>query len=374
GPFLLESWLPNDRIRLRKNPKYWNADSIKLETIDALSIEDTMAALNAFLKGDADWNPSNWPSSLNPELRKLPTFKTSAAFITYYYRFNTTRKHFADARVRRAFCMAINRTEIVENITALGETSAHTLVPPGIPGYVPPPGAQYDPEQARKLLAEAGYPGGKGFPEIELLYNTNESHKSVALVLARQLQKNLGVSVRPYNQEWQSYQADTRAKKYDLARAGWIGDYLDPNTFLDMWLTGGGNNQTGYGSELYDRLHRIGKDIPAFLGEADDAFYAQLVEGDEMRKRVEAAKAVPKSDVETLLARCADVRMLVFKEMERLICELDCPIMCIYFYVTKNLVKDRIGGFYTHVGPAGGKVDNVRDVHPLRGFFVKEEE
>lgn len=371
GPFLLEAWIANDRIRLRKNEDYWNADSIRVETIDALSIEDQTAALNVFLKGAADWNPANWPSLLNDRIKELPVFKSSPAFITYYYRINNTRDHFKDARVRRALSMAIDRKEIVKNVTGLGETVAFTYVPPGIKGYVPPPGLRYDPEAARRLLAEAGYPGGKGFPECDLLYNTSESHRAVALVISRQLEDNLGITVQPLNQEWQSYQADTRTLKYDLARAGWIGDYLDPNTFLNMFLTDGGNNQTGYSSALYDRLHEITKDAPAFIDDPDEGLYGKLVEPDELRKRV--AEAAAATEITERLRLANRVRMQVFKEMERLLCEIDCPIIPLYFYVTKSLVKPDVGGFHAYVrGPDGRRIPNVRDLHPLRGFFKKD--
>jgi len=371
GPYLLESWITNDRIRLRKNPTYWNAASIRLETIDALSIEDTTAALNAFLTGEADWNPANWANSVNDEVRKLPEFVSTEAFITYYYRVNTTRPHFQDRRVRRAFSLALDRTEIVKNITRLGETEAHTYVPPGIKGYEPPPGVHHDPARARALLAEAGFPGGRGFPTIEILYNTHEGHRQIATVIARQLRETLGITVNPHNQEWQSYQADTQTLKYDLARAGWIGDYLDPNTFLDMWVTGGGNNQTGYASTLYDRLHRISKDVAGFVQSPEEDLYAQLVEGEALRRRVEDARAVPEADVAARLRLQKPVRMLVFREMERLVCEIDCPILPVYFYVTKNLVSKRVGGFHATLrGPGGTRIPNVRDLHPLRGMYV----
>ncbi len=371
GPYLLESWVTNDRIRLRRNPGYWNAGAIRLETIDALSIEDNTAALNAFLTHEADWNPANWANSLNDEVRKLPEFVSTEAFISYYYRINNTRAHFRDRRVRQAFSMAVDRTELVENITRLGEKEAYTYVPPGIKGYDPPPGLRHDPDRARKLLAEAGFPGGRGFPPIEILYNTHEGHRQIATVIARQLSETLGIQVHPHNQEWQSYQSDTQTLKYDLARAGWIGDYLDPNTFLDMWVTGGGNNQTGYASPLYDQLHRISKDISSFVQAPEESLYGQLVEGEELRRRVAAAGAVPEMEVAERLRLQKPVRMLVFREMEQLLCEIDCPIIPLYTYVTKNLVSRRVGGFHGWLrGPAGERLPNVRDLHPLRGFFV----
>ncbi len=371
GPFLLESWVVNDRIRLRKNPGYWNAASIRLDTIDALSTDDLNASINAYLRGESDWNPSYWPATLNPEILKRPDFTRTEAFIVYYYRINNTLPQFKDRRVRQALSLAIDRKEIVENILGLGETEAFTYVPPGIRGYEPPPGLGHDPERARRLLADAGYPGGKGFPETRILFNTHEAHQQVATVIARQIQDTLGIRCQPYKEEWQAYQQHTRTLEYDLARAGWIGDYLDPNTFLDMWITDGGNNQTGYSSPLYDRLYRISKDAPAFVAAPDEELYGKLVEGNALRALVVAARALAPGPER--IAATAKVRMLVFKEMERLLCEIDVPILPVYFYVTKTLVKPHIGGCHTYLdGPDGKKIPNVLDMHLLRGFHRKD--
>ncbi|HEX5136045.1 MAG TPA: peptide ABC transporter substrate-binding protein [Planctomycetota bacterium] len=372
GPFLLESWVVNDRIRLRKNPKYWDADSIKLETIDAFSMDDATAQLNVYLRGEAQWNPGYWPASLNREILKLPDFTRTEAFIVYYYRINNTLPQFKDRRVRQALSLAIDRTEIVKNVLGLGETEAFNYVPPGVAGYVPPEGLGYHPDRARQLLAEAGYPGGKGFPKTNILYNTFEVHRQVATVVARQLSKNLGIEVQPFNEEWQAYQQHTRTLEYDLARAGWIADYRDPITFLDMWITDGGNNQTGYSNPLYDRLYRIAKDTLAFVAAPDEEIYGKLVEGGTLKALVEATRALPAGSPERL-ASLSKVRMLVLKEMDRLVSEIDVPILPVYFYVTKTLLKPEIGGCYLYLDRGDGKkIPNVLDMHPLRGFFRKD--
>lgn len=371
GPFLLESWVVNDRFRLRRNPNYWNAATIRLETIDALSMDDVTASLNAYLRGEAQWNPSYWPVSLNRAVLKRPDFIRTDASIVYYYRINNTLPQFKDRRVRQALSLAIDRKEIVENVLALGEKEAFNYVPPGFPGYEAPPGLRYDPERARRLLAEAGYPGGEGFPEIKILFNTHEGHRQIATVVARQLSENLEIQVRPYNKEWQAYQQDTRTLNYDMVRAGWIADYLDPITFLDMWITDGGNNQTGYASPVYDRLYRIAKDVLAFVSSPDEGLYGSLVEGEALRTLVETARALP-AGPERLIA-LAKTRMLVLKEMDRLVSEIDVPIIPVYFYVTKTLVKPEIGGCHTYLdGLDGKKVPNVLDMHPLRGFYRKD--
>ncbi|MFQ5845554.1 MAG: hypothetical protein ACE5JG_11270, partial [Planctomycetota bacterium] len=152
---------------------------------------------------------------------------------------------------------------------------------------------------------------------------------------------------------------------------GWIGDYLDPNTFLDMWITNGGNNQTGYSSPLYDQLYRAAKDVAAFCADPDETVYAKVVEGEELRRRVEAVRAAPETDRKKRIELGQRVRYLMFKEMERLVCEIDCAIMPIYFYVTTNLVKPHVGGFYAYLERGEKRIPNVRDLHPLRGFFIK---
>ncbi len=371
GPFLLDFWVVNDRIRLRRNPDYWNAESIRLEVIDALSMDDVTASLNFYLRGESDWNPGYWPASLNTLIMDRPDFTRTESFFTYYYRINNTLPQFKDVRVRKAFSIAIDRKEIVENVLGLGEKEAFTYVPPGVPGYESPKGLEYDPAQARRLLAEAGYPGGRGFPSVKLLFNTHEAHEQIATVIARQLRENLQIEVQPYREEWQAYQSHTRTLEYDLARAGWIGDYLDPNTFLDMWITDGGNNQTGYSNPLYDRLYRIAKDTPLFVAAPEEDLYRLLVEGENLRSLVDEARSLPDGSRERALA-AGRVRMLVFKEMERLVCEIDVPIIPLYFYVTKNLVKPWVEGCHPYIrGPNGEKLPNVRDIHPLRGFHVR---
>ena len=239
------------------------------------------------------------PQDLAPDLRQRPDFFTGPAFITYYYRINCTRKPFDDVRVRKALNLAIDREQITRDVMRLGQLPARYLVPPGIRGYKPPEsGISYDVEQARKLLAEAGFPEGRGFPKFGILYNTLESHKKVAEVVADQLRRNLHVEVAAYNQEWQSYQQSTRSLDYDLARAGWIGDYEDPNTFLDLWLTNGGNNQTGWGSVVYDRLLAAAGDVEQFVAEpefvlehAHDAASAEAL-GGRRAQRVRMSRSV----------------------------------------------------------------------------------
>jgi len=247
GAFRMTEWRVGDRIRLERSETYWGKKDVKLQTVDVLPLENSTTRLNLYLTGEVDWLPQNtYPLDLAPDLRTRPDFYLGPALIVYYYRINTTRKPFNDARVRQALNLAIDREQITRDVLGVGQLPAYYLVPPGMPGYTPPEsGISYDVEHARKLLAEAGFPNGQGFPKFGILYNTLEAHKKIAEVLADQLRKNLNINVSAYNQEWQSYLQSCRSLDYDVARSAWVGDYEDPNTFLDSSPTVGTTKPVG---------------------------------------------------------------------------------------------------------------------------------
>lgn len=187
----------------------------------------------------------------HPELIRVEPY-----FGTYYYRFNTTRPPLDNRKVRKALTLSIDKEQIVEHITRGGQKPATGYTPPGIDGYSPLDKIHYNPERARELLAQAGFPGGADFPEMEILFNTLEAHRAIAEAIQNMWRENLGIRVRLVNQEWRVYIPSVQNMEYDIARAGWIGDYVDPITFLDMWTTGNGNNSTGWSLEEYDELIR----------------------------------------------------------------------------------------------------------------------
>lgn len=264
GPFILKEWKHREKLVFKKNPLYWDAKRVKLKTLVYTLVEEPSTELAMYESGKIDY-ADNPPL---PEIDRLKKekgdmkLKIGETLTTGYYLLNVNRKPFTDKRVRRALAMALNRQIIIDKILKLGQKPAFAFVPYGIPDVETgsdfrKAGGGYFKEnmkEAQKLLAQAGYPGGKGFPEVTLLYNTSESHKLIAEVVQQMFKKNLGINIQLRNQEWKVYLQTTQQMNYDMARAGWVGDYIDPMTFLDMWVTNGGNNRAGWSNKKYDAL------------------------------------------------------------------------------------------------------------------------
>ena len=181
---------------------------------------------------------------------------------TYFYIFNTTEEPFDNVNIRKAFAMAIDRQAIVEKITQGGQLPAHGFVPPGIKGEsdeyrkeVPDTYFDENLEEAKKLLEqgmkEKGY---TTLPEVTLIHNSDDNHKKIALAIADMWKNNLGVTVKVQNQEWGVFLKNRTDLNYQVARSGWGADYNDPMTYIDMWTSNGGNNDTGFKNEEYDKL------------------------------------------------------------------------------------------------------------------------
>jgi oligopeptide transport system substrate-binding protein len=310
-----------DRIRLEKSDTYWDRDNVKLDVIDALAIDSQVTMFNLYETGKVDWivDPPVIArrEMLKPESRR-PDFDPQPQLSTYYYLINTKLKPLDDVRVRRALAMAIDREEITRTALGGGEMSAFTLVPPGMPGYESIPFGKENVAEARRLLAEAGYPDGRGIPKLEILYNTHEAHQTIAQLIRKQWERNLGILAATRNEEWGSYQTSIRRFQFSVARRAWVGDYLDANTFLGMMVTDGENNNTGWSNAEYDGL------IAAAEKETDD------------EKRLE------------LLHRAEQI---LNDEM---------PIIPIYYYMSRNMVKPYVREFY----------NNLLDAHPLYKLWI----
>jgi oligopeptide transport system substrate-binding protein len=309
GPFKMVSWTPKDKIVLEKNPNFWDAANVKLDKVEYYLIDQESTSTTMYESGQLDIIESGVS---NTELDRLKKEKPDELKIlpdlgTYYYRFNVTKAPMNNADVRKALTLAIDRKLIVENITKAGQIPATAFVPGGladVTGDYRKNGGDFykdnDVATAKQLLAKAGYPDGKGFPKLTIMYNTSEAHKTIAQAIQEMWKKNLGIDVELDQAEWQVYLDRQSKLDYQVSRAGWIGDYADPMTFMDMFVTGGGNNQTGWSNKDYD-----------------------------------AAIALAKSSGDQ------KVRMENMHKAEKILMD-EMPVMPIYFYVRVRLVSTRV--------------------------------
>lgn len=324
GAFTLVDWRINDRIRLAKNPTYWDAAHVRLNTIDILPTSNANTALNFFALGEADlmMDKGLTPVSLMNELKKRQDFHSAPFFGTYFLRFNCTRPPFNDARVRKAFALVVDKELLVDKITRAGEKPASSFVPPGTP-YQSPPGLARDTDLARKLLADAGYPGGKNFPHVNYLYDDRDLNEKIAVELQSMFTKELGVDVGLLKQEWKVYLNSMSRVDYDMCRSSWVGDYTDANTFLNMFVTGDGNNRTGFSNANYDGW---------------------------------IADAAKEPDIEK--------RFDIFRKAETMLVDEEAPICPLYYYVGIQLYDGK---------KFGGIEANLLDEHPLKEMYRKSE-
>jgi oligopeptide transport system substrate-binding protein len=255
GPFVLKSWKENDVIEVVRNPLYWDAANVKLNGINFYSIENYDTQERAFQAGqlhktlEVPLDRIPYYRREHPDLIRIDPFEGA-----YLYRINAKRKPFDNPKVRLALNLAVDRESIVKNLTRAKQRPSTGYTPPGMGDYQPLDVIHYDPERARQLLAEAGYPNGKGFPRFNILINTNQAHTTIAEAIQQMWKQELNIDVGIENQEWKVYLDSQHNLNYDVARGGWIADYMDPNTFLSIWRTGDGNNDTGWSNPEYDRL------------------------------------------------------------------------------------------------------------------------
>ena len=254
GPFVLEAWTPQEKVTVVPNEKYWNKANVHLSRITFLPIEDSNTAFEKYKAGEIDWE-AGIPVPRIDEVKQMSDYQVAPQLSTYYYIFNVKRGPLQDARVRKALTMALDREELVEKVTKGGQLATRSMVPP-MAGYTPGEGAGFDPEQAKRLLAEAGYPNGKGFPVLTVIYNTLEGHKMIAEYAQESWKRNLGIDIKIQNYEWKTFLDMRNQHDFDITRAGWTGDYQDPNTFLELFMTGGGNNDGEYSNPKFDELVR----------------------------------------------------------------------------------------------------------------------
>lgn len=319
GPFVLDTWTPQEKVSVVKNENYWNKANVYLDRVTFLPIEDTSTSYNAFKNGELDWDTSV-PLEMLDEAKLRDDYQVAPQLSSYYYYINMNNEILSDVRVRYALSMALDRQELVDKVTRAGQIAAGGFVPP-MPGYTPAEGNLYDAETAKALLADAGYPNGKGFPKMTIIYNTNDAHKKIAEWVQQAWKKTLNIDVELENLEWATFLDRRQSNDFEIARAGWVGDYQDPSNFLELVTTTSGNNDGRYASPEYDALI----------------------------KKAATMKA-------------GQDRLDVLMAAEDILINKDQALIPFYFYVSQNMIDlDVWEGWYV----------NTMDVHPYVGMKKK---
>ncbi|ANA21301.1 oligopeptide ABC transporter substrate-binding protein OppA [Salmonella enterica] len=319
GAYKLKNWVVNERIVLERNPQYWDNDKTVINQVTYLPISSEVTDVNRYRSGEIDMTYNNMPIELFQKLKKeIPNeVRVDPYLCTYYYEINNQKAPFNDVRVRTALKLALDRDIIVNKVKNQGDLPAYSYTPPYTDGakLVEPEWFKWSQEkrneEAKKLLAEAGFTADKPLT-FDLLYNTSDLHKKLAIAVASIWKKNLGANVKLENQEWKTF-LDTRHQgTFDVARAGWCADYNEPTSFLNTMLSDSSNNTAHYKSPAFDKL------IADTLKVTDDAQRSELY-----------AKAEQQLDK-------------------------DSAIVPVYYYVNARLVKPWVGG-YTGKDP----LDNI---------------
>lgn len=319
GAYKLKDWVVNERMVLERNPQYWDNAKTVINQVTYLPISSEVTDVNRYRSGEIDMTYNNMPIELFQKLKKeIPKeVHVDPYLCTYYYEINNQKAPFTDVRVRTALKLALDRDIIVNKVKNQGDLPAYSYTPPYTDGMklVEPEWFKWSQEkrneEAKKLLAEAGYTADKPLT-FNLLYNTSDLHKKLAIAVASIWKKNLGVNVKLENQEWKTF-LDTRHQgTFDVARAGWCADYNEPTSFLNTMLSDSSNNTAHYKSPAFDKI------IADTLKVSDDAQRAELYA----------------------------------KSEEQL--DKDSAIVPVYYYVNARLVKPWVGG-YTGKDP----LDNI---------------
>jgi oligopeptide transport system substrate-binding protein len=251
GPFVLSEWKHDSKVVLAPNPKYYGGKP-KLDKVNAYIVGEDTTAINMFESGLLHY-VSRLPALEIERLKANPAYKNSPFLRGYYYGFNVTKPPFNDVRVRQAFAHAVDRSQITALLKG-GQIPTTSWVPKGMPGYEPKIGLDFNVKKAQKLLAEAGYPGGKGFPSVTFMFDTRDDNKVIAERLQSMWKTNLGVDTRAQNEDWKVYLNRLKTDPPAMFRLGWGADYPDPDNFMNLFTSYSGNNNTRWKSKEYDSL------------------------------------------------------------------------------------------------------------------------
>ncbi len=328
GAYKLDAWELGSVIRLSRNENYWNNAGTAIDKVNHYVTPEPQVELNRYRAGELDMTVTVPPEAFATIKEERPDELHVAPYLgVYYYGLNLTRAPFKDnPKLRQALSMAIDREILTEKITGRGEAPAYSWIPPGVDHYqaIRAPYADMSAEErhavARRLYKESGH--GEDSPlEVEIRYNTSETHQRIALAIQSMWRETLGFEATLINEEFQVLLSNMRAKEVtQVFRSSWNGDYNDAHTFLQVLLTGSSSNMTGYASEEFDSLMQ---------------------------------RAAEQADLER--------RQLYLEEAERVLLA-DHPVIPLYFYVSKHLVSPRVRGWG----------DNVLDYHYSQHLSIAE--
>jgi len=320
GPFRLVKWQMNSVLVVTKNEHYWDVENVGLDGIRFYPIEHAGTSYTMYKNGELDWDAK--PSiAMIDELLLQDYYHQNISLTTTYVLYNNQKAPFDDVRIRKALSLAVDRKVLTDIVLRDCSPPATLFVPP-MSGYNSPPAVEDNIEEAKRLLAEAGYPNGTGFKAIVYLYNTADINRIIAEYLQNEWKKNLNITVELKNEEWKSFLANRAQFNYQIARGGWGGDYRDPSTFLNQFKSSSGMNDVAYNNPLFDSL--IDK-----AGITNDPV----------------------------------VRMALLSEAENLLINVDQAIAPLYFRSHRNLIDTtKWGGWYP----------NVMDHHSWKFIYKKE--
>lgn len=301
GAYKLKIWEHDKALVLERNEGYWG-EKAKIKNVMAYMINEYSTALNLYESGKLDFQQS-LPSRELAKLRGKPGYRQTPIFSLYYYGFNTRKAPFNNVKVRKAFAQAIDRKQITDLING-GQVPLSSWIPVGMFGYDAEKGLKFNPEAAQKLLDEAGFKDRSKLGNIKIGFNTNEDHQRIAENVQAQLKKNLGVDVELRNEEWKVYLNSLKTDPPNMYRMGWVGDYPDPDNFMNLMTSDSENNKTGWKNAEYDAYIKQGKSIVN-----------------------------------------RDQRKAIYSKAQALMTEQEVPVFPVYSSVTQHLISERVQTF-----------------------------
>jgi len=320
GPFMLVEWIPNQWIRVEQSPTYWDQGGVRLRRIDFHAIDSVEAEERAFRAGQLHITEALPLGKIDTYRRAGdPALRIEPFLSVYFYRLNVNHPVLSDVRVRRALAVSVNKMKLTQTVLRGAQVPAESFTPRGIGGYSPPTGLASDPNLARRMLAEAGYPDGIGFPDLEILFNSSENHRLIAEAIQEMWRRELGIDALLVNQDLRVYLENRRMINYEVCRSGWVADYVDPLSFLGLLTLTNVDNQTGWSNPEYDRL------IDATRQELN-----------------------------------RQIRHDLFRRAEEILLD-EVPVIPIYHYSTIRLVDPRVRGWAPH----------PLDQHPYKFVYLE---